>query len=208
MDHALVIEDHDLMRRALIHELRGRLRNAMIAGASSLDVAKGLLKQHAFNVVVIDPGLPGYDPTSRQDRFRIVRSIVEASPSAMHIVITGSDNREEAKSFGLLGIRSYLGKTGLQPGQLSEVLEEIETGEYTVRLSSDANQTAEMLLPYLGPRENEVIVSMMCREPGVKRIQVFEEIARKYNISSESVEKYYKTAKVKLKKAGCLPKDL
>lgn len=208
MDHALIIEDHDLMRRALTQEIKARFRNAMIAGASNMDVAEGLLKQHTFNVVVIDPGLPGYPPTSRQDRFRIVRSIVEASPTAMHIVITGSDNQEEAKSFRLLGIRSYIGKMGLQPGQFGELLKDIENSEYTVRLSSDANQTAEILLPYLGSRENEVIVSVMCREPGAKKKLVFEEMARKHGILYDSVVKYYKTARTKLKKAGCLPKGL
>lgn len=208
MNQALVIEDHDLMRSALIREIRVKCHNAMIAGAPSLAVAARLLQQHNFNVVLIDPGLPGYDPTSRQDRFRIVRSVVNASPRAMHVVITGSDNRDEALAFGLLGVKGYLGKAGLQPGQLGGILEEISRRRNMVRLSDDAASIAEIYLPYLNARENEVVVAMMARKPGVKRFQVFEEMAKKYDISPESVERYYKSAKTKLKRAGWLPTGL
>ncbi len=89
---ALVIEDQDLMRLALISELKAALRDCIVQGAATWEIASGLLREHSFDLVIIDPGLPGFDPTSPQHRLAVVKAVVDASPDALHIVVTGSDS--------------------------------------------------------------------------------------------------------------------
>src|SRR5437899_515254 len=135
MHRALVIEDQDLMRLALIQELKTVLTECVMLGAPTLEIAKKLSESQDVDLVVIDPGLPGFNPTSRSDRLSVVEEIIEASPSAIHVVVTGSDSLEEAQHCRRLGAAGYVSKTGLQRGLLSEVLQDISRGGFSVRLS-------------------------------------------------------------------------
>lgn len=60
---ALVIEDQDLMRVSLIRELKAVLSECVVLGAASFEQALTLLHGGEFDLVVIDPGMPGYNPT-------------------------------------------------------------------------------------------------------------------------------------------------
>nr|WP_281722386.1 response regulator [Nitrosomonas nitrosa] len=208
MHRALIVEDQDLMRLALIAEVKAGYRDCYIAGASTFDAAIRLLVTELFDLVIIDPGLPGIDPASRPDRLRMVERIRDASPGATHVVITGSDDNEEAMACERLGVRIYLAKTGLRPGKLHKLLAETSSEQFSLRLSQVDGHLSERRFPTLVPRQDQIMTMMMDREPGVKRCEVYAEMARKENISIESVQKYYKQARAKLRKIGQLPKDL
>lgn len=132
---ALVVEDQTLMRLALMDQISTAFENAAVLGAQTLEIALYELAKENFDLVIIDPGLPGFDPTSQDDRLSVVSRIIEASPTALHAVITGSDNTAEADQFRGLGAVAYLGKTGLEPGMLSDVLDDISTSGFSIRLS-------------------------------------------------------------------------
>lgn len=64
MYRALIVEDQDLMRLALMAELKENVTDCYIAGAQTFELAKQLLDEGEFDIVIVDPGLPGFDPTS------------------------------------------------------------------------------------------------------------------------------------------------
>mgnify|MGYP002401882103 CR=1 FL=1 len=208
MHRALVIEDQDLMRLALMAELRGRLRNCYLAGAQTLELAKQLLEDDHFDLVVTDPGLPGFDPTSQADRRLVVETVIKAAPEAMHVVVTGSDDQEEAMACRRLGAQGYVCKTGLSQGDLLSVVDQISHGDFLLRLSQVPGRRPEMNFPTLSPREDEVLSMMISRREGTRRREIFEKMAEKTGINPSSAEKYYKNARAKLLKLGRLPKGL
>jgi len=196
------------MRLALVAELRAGLRDCYVVGAQTLQIAIQLLKEEQFDLVIIDPGLPGFDPTSREDRFYAVATIVEAAPAATHIIITGSDDEAEALACRVLGIRGYVSKTGLNQGALQNVIEQIRKGDFLLRLSESGSPKPDIRFPTLTPREDEIIAMMMSRRAGMKRREVFERMASNAGINVASAEKYYKQAKAKLVKLGRVPRGL
>ena len=208
MHRALVIEDQDLMRLALIQELKTNLTECVLLGAPTLEIAKELLERQDVDLAIIDPGLPGFDPTSRSDRLLVVEQIVEASPSAMHIVVTGSDSFEEAEECRRLGVAGYVSKTGLIRGLLGEVLQEVSRTGFSVRLTDTKQLTADFHYPGLTAREQEILDWMRRRQRGMRRRDIYEQMGERFGIDPATVEKYYKQARAKLLKQGHLPKGV
>lgn len=202
MFRALVVEDQNLMRLALMDQIRASLGNCVVLGAETLEIAARELGSAEFDLVVIDPGLPGFDPTLDADRVAVVGTIIEASPSAIHIVVTGSDKDSEAEIFRQIGAAGYLGKTGLEPGVFSDVLDDISTNGFAVRLSRVAMTQPDVRYSVLTPREQEIIDMMTRREPGMTRTQFYQVMADRLGIDPSSAEKYYKQARAKLMKNG------
>lgn len=208
MQRALVIEDQDLMRLALIQELRTNLADCVLLGAPTLEIAKEVLRSQDVDLAVIDPGLPGFDPTSRSDRLTVIEEIVEASPSAIHLVVTGSDSLEEAEDCRRLGVSAYVSKTGLMRGLLGEVLEDVSTSGFSIRLSDTKQLTPDVHYPGLTAREQEILDWMRRRPRGMKRRDIYEQMGERFGIDPGTVEKYYKQARAKLLKQGHLPKGV
>ncbi|QND61545.1 response regulator transcription factor [Mesorhizobium huakuii] len=209
MFRALVVEDQTLMRLALMNEVQASFEKCVVLGAETLTIATAELQNNHFDLVVIDPGLPGFDPTSQGDRVAVVDRIIEASPSAIHVVVTGSDNRCEADGFRRIGAAAYLGKTGLAPGVFSEVLDDISTKGFSLRLSRAVMTKPDYRFSALTPREQEAIDMMAHRAPGVKRTEIFSLMADRLAIAPGSAEKYYKQARAKLMRQGHrLPRGL
>lgn len=208
MRRALVIEDQDLMRQALMIELKDSLGDCIIAGAQTYALAQRALADDLFDLVLIDPGLPGFDPTSSIERLEVVEAIVRAAPSAVHIVITGSDNDKEASACRELGVSAYLGKTGLSRGGLGRVLDQVARDEFSLRYSSADAQVPEVHISGLTPRERRVTELMMQRRPEERRKDIFAKMAKELCIDPASAEKYFKQARAKLLKLGWLPRGL
>ena len=208
MQRAMIIEDQDLMRLALIAELKAGFPDCYIAGVQTFELAIHLLAGEDFDVVIIDPGLPGFDPMSSTDRLHVVERIVQLAPEALHLVVTGSDTKAEAAACKSLGVAAYLGKTGLSEGALGQVMKQITRDGFSLRHSLAIAQTPDIHFPGLTPREQQVMAMMMCRRPGMKRRDVFAGMAAHTAIDAASAERYYKQARAKLLKRGRLPEGL
>jgi len=202
MFRALVVEDQTLMRLALMNEVQASFEKCVVLGAETLTIATTELQNNHFDLVVVDPGLPGFDPTSQCDRIAVVERIIEASPKAIHVVVTGSDNRCEADGFRQIGAAAYLGKTGLAPGVFSDVLDDISSKGFCLRLSRAVMTKPDYRFSALTPREQEAIDMMAQRAPGVKRKEIFSLMADRLAIAPGSAEKYYKQARAKLMRQG------
>ncbi|PAQ03804.1 MAG: response regulator transcription factor [Mesorhizobium sp.] len=209
MFRALVVEDQNLMRLALMEQIQASFSDCVVLGAETLELATRELQNDDFDLVVIDPGLPGFDPTAQADRLAVVDKIIETSPSAIHVVVTGSDSSSEADEFRRVGAAGYLGKTGLEPGVFADVLEDISTNGFSMRLSRVAMKIPDYRYSGLTPREQEIIDMMTRRERGMKRTQIYELMADRLAIDAGTAERYYKQARAKLMRRGhTLPKGL
>ncbi|MBS4018158.1 MAG: response regulator [Dechloromonas sp.] len=208
MRNALVVEDQDLMRQALMAELQAGLDDCFISGAQTYALAQRILSEERFNLVITDPGLPGFDPTSKRDRLLVVETIIRAAPAAIHVVVTGSDSKDEAIACRELGASAYLAKTGLSPGTLCEVLGQVAQDTFPLRYATTDAQVPEFNVSGLTPREGRVIELLLARRQEEKRREVFERMARELSIDAASAERYYKQARAKLLKLGPLPRGL
>lgn len=203
---ALVIEDQDLMRLALIHVIKRAFRDCVVQGAATFQMATQLMAEHDFEIVIIDPGLPGFDPTSQADRLSVVRDVVEACPRALHLVVTGSDKAEEGFECQRLGAQAYIGKTGLDGERLLEIMHAISERGFYLALSEVRNGPYEFHYSQLTPREQEIIDFMRRRTQGMKRKDIYERMGDRFGIDPYTVEKYYKQARAKLLRNGLLPR--
>jgi DNA-binding NarL/FixJ family response regulator len=59
----LIVEDHHLMRLALIEEIKSLMPNSLILGANDIKTALNIIKAQPVQLIITDPGLPGFDPT-------------------------------------------------------------------------------------------------------------------------------------------------
>lgn len=122
---ALVVEDQDLMRLARAAEVKVGVRESYIVGATTLEAAIRPLRAEAVDVVIIDPGSQGTNPTLRRDRLYVVDAILARSPDATQCVATGSDPTREADACHQFGVRAYLGRIGLRPAELFKLLQQV-----------------------------------------------------------------------------------
>ncbi|MGH6858721.1 MAG: response regulator transcription factor [Phyllobacterium sp.] len=206
--NVLIIEDQHLMRTILVDELKGALTTCFVQGAANMSQAMDMLETNLFDLVIIDPGLPGYDPRSQTDRIAVVQTIVEMSPNAIHFVITGSDSDEEWRAMQRLGVSAYLAKNYIRPGSMIEVLDDFANDGHSVRFSDETTAPPEFIYSALTPREQEIVNWVRQRPEGKSRKEIYEELGNRIGIDPESAEKYYKRARAKLLKTGILPKGL
>ncbi|MDC9701574.1 MAG: response regulator, partial [Alphaproteobacteria bacterium] len=73
--HILIIEDHTLMRLALLEIIKDKLTEALAQGAGTLEAALSLIDAQRFDIIFIDPGLPGINPTNIGERKEIIKKI-------------------------------------------------------------------------------------------------------------------------------------
>ncbi|TSD87016.1 response regulator transcription factor [Mycobacterium sp. KBS0706] len=203
---ALVIEDHDLMRLSLINELKRYFRSCIVLGAATWETAAALMAESDFDLVITDPGLPGFDPTAPSHRLAVIREAVEACPRALHVVITGSDKMEEGLAAQKLGANAYIAKTGLDGDRLVAALQRISEEGFYISLSEIPNRPPEYHYSALTPREQDIIDYMRRRSSGVKRKDIYESMGERFGIDPYTVEKYYKQARAKLLRNGVYPK--
>jgi DNA-binding CsgD family transcriptional regulator len=81
------------------------------------------------------------------------------------------------------------------------VLDDISTSGFSIRLSRVTMTVPDYLHSALTPREQEIINLMARREPGMSRIQIYEQVAGKLGIDRDSAEKYFKKARAKIMKS-------
>lgn len=201
MRNMLVIEDQDLMRESVMEIVKDEYRRAKVMGAQTLPKALQLLSESDYQLIVLDPGLPGYDPGSPSDRLAVVEATRAAAPDAAIIILTGLDSPTEAVAFRSCRVAAYASKTGLSREKMRLVLREVSPNAYPVRLS-DVTDCAEVALRGLTAREREVAAIIRNSPRSKKREELFKEIAVQLGIQIESARTYYKRVKRKMKLGG------
>jgi DNA-binding NarL/FixJ family response regulator len=194
MNRALVIEDQDLMRLTVMEIVEEHFQGCNVQGAQTLEGALAIMRRDRFDLVIIDPGLPGFNPNKEEDRLSVVSQAVKASPGAKHIVLTGTDSEAEAATMQQLGIDGYAAKIGLSRIRLKEVLAEVAPNSFTLQLADISSQRRHFGLGELTRRERQVMELMMDRPKGQKRKEVYQKMATTHQIDASTAEQYFKSA--------------
>jgi DNA-binding NarL/FixJ family response regulator len=113
----LIVEDQHLMRLALVREMQAAIPACVIHAAATMETALELIRTNQFALILIDPGLPGFDPGSVVDRIQTISAIVSRTPTAIHVVITGSESAQEWEDAQRLGVAGYIAKTVSSPAR-------------------------------------------------------------------------------------------
>lgn len=207
INRVLVIEDQHMMRHALMREMTAVSEQCVVSGAPRLDNAVDLLKSQNFDLIVIDPGLPGHDPSSRVQRAAVVLRVIELAPTALHFVITGLDSSEEADAFKQLGVAAYLAKTELDRMIFPAILQEISDTGFCMRLTTLSPKTTEIYYAGLTPREQEMIDFVHLLPSGLSQKEIYHAAADHFHFDVETAKKHFKQARAKLMKNGFWSKD-
>lgn len=191
---------------ALMSELQSVLKGGTIHGAGTLESALALCNQQDFDLVLIDPGLPGVRPTSKSGRLAAVEEIIDSAPEAIHIVVTGSDSQAEALACQRMGANAYVSKVGLDRDRFRQIIAGIAESGFFASYSEIRSLSPEVIYNGLTPREQAIVDVMVRQQKGVKRREAYESIGAQFGITPESAEKYFKRARAKLLRRGNFPR--
>ncbi|MFO1534315.1 MAG: ATP-binding protein [Thermoplasmatota archaeon] len=134
----LIVEDDPLFRRFSTTALHGSPRLAVQADAAgSLAEAAQMLKEAAYDCVLLDLGLPDGHGTAT------VRAILAAAPSVPVVVMTGEEDGEIAAAALREGAQDFIEKTQTDPGQLERAIRHaVERGRWAAELAAKAAELA------------------------------------------------------------------
>ncbi|MBZ9600371.1 MULTISPECIES: response regulator [Phyllobacterium] len=208
LQDVLIVEDQHLMRLALVHELQAAIPACVVHAAATIATALELIEANQFALILIDPGLPGYDPRSEMDRLKTISTVVERTPAAIHIVITGAESAQEWEEVRTIGVAGYIAKNSLKPGTMTAILQSIADHGCCVGLMHETSMSPEVYHAVLSPREQELVQWMMQRPANISRKAIYDQLGEHLNIDAASAERYYKRARAKLLKFGQLPESL
>jgi ActR/RegA family two-component response regulator len=208
MDHAnvkiskvLIIEDDYFYADSLKRHFKTAGQH--VATAETFHAAQMAIEADEFDLIIIDPGLPDYgsEMESRDVRLKIIESIINSTPAAVHLVITGRYSTDEAETCRNLGAKGYLGKNRLNAPTLASILELMTRSEFVVHRGSETISDAfpGYYYPFLSLSEEECLQWVEDRPKGMKRNELFVLMAKHFKMkSAEMAEQKYKRARSKV----------
>lgn len=118
----LLVDDDEHIRRVIAQELMGDLRTLLVAQAGSLRDGRRALKQHVFDVMLVDLCL------GDGEGFELVQSMKTLRPSAEAIVISLMDDDEQVVRAFEMGATGYLVKNSVFGSYAQAVLQVVNGG--------------------------------------------------------------------------------
>ena len=113
----LLVDDDDHVRRVIAQELMGDARTLLMAQASSVREGRKAIKQHEFDVLLVDLNLGDGMGFELLEYLRLVR------PQAQAVVISVMESDEQVLRAFELGAVGYLGKNSWFGSYLQAVLQ-------------------------------------------------------------------------------------
>lgn len=191
----LVVDDHALVRDALIHMLR-QTPSLQPAGEAGCGVeASASARKLQPDVALVDLGLPA------SDGIETARQIIAASPRTRVIILTDNESEDTLMRALRVGVRGYVLKT-LSFASLVHSIERVMAGEFAlprnlatrvvVRLGSDQQRSAvSRLTETLTEREREILRCLVDGETN-------RQIAARLIISEHTVRAHMRSLMQKL----------
>ena len=205
----LIIEDDDFYKDALVEHFKTAFKGYVVLSAATFEITKVALQDHSFSLIVIDPGLPDFGSTAEEDdvRLNVIEQIINASPKAIHIVITGRFNSEEAEACRLLGAKAYLGKFGLNAPALANVKDKLPTTDFVLHRGTMTSSVGpEVHYPELTAVEEQCLKWVASRPAGMKRKELFGLMEKHFHMKGpEIAEQKYKRARSKFIAIPAIP---
>lgn len=195
----LIIEDDDFYYESLQRHFK-RLR-AHVFHAMTLNIALEAIQYHDFDLIVADLGLPDFGSKKEDSGTRLIvlETIINSSPSSLHLVITGRFSLREAEECHSLGAIGYLSKSRLNAPTLATMLERLASEDFIIHSGHEVATTLTEGNPVLSVSEEECLQWVEQRPRNMKRKDLFELMARHFGWKGPVVaEQKYKRARSKV----------
>lgn len=104
---ALVVDDHDAVRRALCERVRASFDQFQFREAGNVDEALKIVETERVDIVLMDFRLPGMDGVEG------TRMVLERSPHTAVIMVSGLDDSSHRSAAKNAGARAYVSKRAI-----------------------------------------------------------------------------------------------
>lgn len=104
---ALVVDDHDAVRRALCDRIQASFGQFRMREAGSVDEALKIVETEKVDLVLMDFRLPGKDGVDG------TRMVLERSPSTSVVMVSGYDDSSHRSAARKAGARAFVSKRAI-----------------------------------------------------------------------------------------------
>ena len=104
---ALVVEDHDAVRRALCERIQASFGQFRLREAGTVDEALKIVETERVDLVLMDFRLPGVDGVDG------TRRVLERSPHTSVVMVSGFDDFSHRAAARKAGARAYVSKRAI-----------------------------------------------------------------------------------------------
>lgn len=104
---ALVVDDHDAVRRALCDRIQASFGQFRMREAGSVDEALKIVETEKVDLVLMDFRLPGTDGVDG------TRMVLERSPSTSVVMVSGYDDSSHRSAARKAGARAFVSKRAI-----------------------------------------------------------------------------------------------
>lgn len=104
---ALIVDDHDAVRRALCERIQASFGQFQLREAGTVDEALKIVESERVDIVLMDfrlPGLDGVDGT---------RMVLERSPHTSVVMVSGFDDSSHRSAARKAGARAFVSKRAI-----------------------------------------------------------------------------------------------
>lgn len=179
---ALLVDDHEIVRRGLKHLLAEEFSIATFGEAASAAEARGLLVDGGWDLVLIDINLPG------GNGLELLKEIASMSPRPAALVLSSHPDQEFAVRSLKLGADGYLTKDSLADEMVAAVKKVLAGGKYV------SSALAETLATAIGAGEGYAHEMLSVRELEVLRMvamgMTIKAIAAELSLSEKTIATY------------------
>ena len=104
---ALVVDDHDLVRRALCERIQASFAQFRFREAGTVDEALRIVETERVDIVLMDFRLPGTDGVDG------TRMVLERSPDTPVVMVSGLDDFSHRSAARKAGVRAFVSKRAI-----------------------------------------------------------------------------------------------
>jgi DNA-binding NarL/FixJ family response regulator len=104
---ALVVDDHDAVRRALCERIHASFGQFLLREAGTVDEALKIVESEKVDLVVMDFRLPGRDGVDG------TRMVLERSPHTSVVMVSGFDDSSHRSAARKAGARAFVSKRAI-----------------------------------------------------------------------------------------------
>jgi DNA-binding NarL/FixJ family response regulator len=104
---ALVVEDHEAVRRALCDRIQASFGQFRLREAGTVDEALKIVEAEKVDIVLMDYRLPGRDGVDG------TRMVLERSPHTSVVMVSGFDDSSHRSAASKAGARAFVAKRAI-----------------------------------------------------------------------------------------------
>jgi DNA-binding NarL/FixJ family response regulator len=104
---ALIVEDHEAVRRALCERIQASFSRFQIREAGTVDEAMKIVESERVDIVLMDIRLPGIDGVDG------TRMVLERSPDTMVVMVSGYDDSSHRSAARRAGAKAFVSKRAI-----------------------------------------------------------------------------------------------